>query len=359
MHETQVVIIGGSPVGLSAAAFLAWRGVDTVVIEKHEGSALHPRAAGFTEHTLEFYRALGIADRIPRADPDFRLRRARVGSLARAVIEGFDWTPPAPETNAPKRPLSPAGMAAFAPDKLEPVLSERVRELGTELRLGTEMQETEDGVSVQLRERATGREYSLGATYMIAADGAESPVRKAFGIERHGVGHLMNIRSVLFHCEGADIYLERGIEQLEIEQDEFRAFLTTYSDSRWVLMFYGGEAKPAEDYAPDIHRALGADLPFEIITAGKWEMAGQIADRCLHGRVFLAGDAAHQLPPTRGGFGANTGIDDVKPGMEAAIRARRHFRTVTSRQLFAGEAADRLAASSTDLRPVRLRQVRR
>jgi hypothetical protein len=52
-------------------------------------------------------------------------------------------------------------------------------------------------------------------------------------------------------------------------------------------------------------------MPFEIITTGRWELAGQIADRYAAGRVFLAGDAAHQLPPTRGGFGANTGIEDV------------------------------------------------
>lgn len=314
MHDTQVIIIGGSLVGLSAAAFLAWRGVDTIVIEKHGGSALHPRATGFTEHTLEIYRAIGIADRIPQVGRDFRLRRATMDSLAGVVIGESDWTPPAPEAVAPKRALSPVGMAGFAQDKLEPILRERAEELGAQLRLGTEMlsfEETEDGVTVQLYERDTGRGYALSAPYMIAADGADSGVREALGIERHGVGHLMNIRSVLFRCEGADKYLESGIRQFEIEQEGFKAFLTTYGDSRWVLMFYGGDPKPAEDYAPDIRRALGADLPFEIITSGTWEMAGRIADSYSKGRVFIAGDAAHQLPPTRGGFGANTGIDDV------------------------------------------------
>lgn len=60
-----------------------------------------------------------------------------------------------------------------------------------------------------------------------------------------------------------------------------------------------------------ISQALGADWPFEIITTGRWEMAGRIAERYQAGRTFLAGDAAHQLPPTRGGFGANTGMDDA------------------------------------------------
>lgn len=76
-------------------------------------------------------------------------------------------------------------------------------------------------------------------------------------------------------------------------------------------MFYGGGSRPAEAYADDIRRALGIDLPFDIITSGSWEMAGRIADTYGEDGVFLAGDAAHQLPPTRGAFGANTGIDDA------------------------------------------------
>jgi hypothetical protein len=64
--------------------------------------------------------------------------------------------------------------------------------------------------------------------------------------------------------------------------------------------------------ADAIHQAIGrTDLNVEIITTGRWDLSALIAERYAEGRVFLAGDAAHTLPPTRGGFGANTGIDDV------------------------------------------------
>lgn len=76
-------------------------------------------------------------------------------------------------------------------------------------------------------------------------------------------------------------------------------------------MFSDDEERTEEELRLAIHRALGRDMDVEIITTGRWEMAGRIAERYSDGRVFLAGDAAHQLPPTRGGFGANTGIDDV------------------------------------------------
>ena len=167
------------------------------------------------------------------------------------------------------------------------------------------------GVSAQVRERGSGTEYTIFANYMIAADGADSPVREQLGIARVGVGHIRTIRSVLFRCDEAEAYLDRGPQQFEIEQSDFKAFLTHYPDGRWVLMF-GDDVDRSDDELRDaIRRALGRDMAVEIMTTGRWEMAGRIAERYGDGRIFLAGDAAHQLPPTRGGFGANTGIDDV------------------------------------------------
>lgn len=61
-----------------------------------------------------------------------------------------------------------------------------------------------------------------------------------------------------------------------------------------------------------IIKAIGrSDLEIKIVTTGRWDLSALIADRFASGRVFLAGDAAHTLPPTRGGYGANTGIEDV------------------------------------------------
>ena len=79
-----------------------------------------------------------------------------------------------------------------------------------------------------------------------------------------------------------------------------------------MLMFPDEIAERGREELDDaVRRALGAEMKFVVIATGRWEMAGNIADTYQQGRVFLAGDAAHQLPPTRGGFGANTGIEDV------------------------------------------------
>ncbi|MGG1947714.1 FAD-dependent monooxygenase [Trinickia sp. NRRL B-1857] len=311
-ERTSVLIVGGSLVGLSAAMFLAWRGIRPVVIEKHLGSSPHPRATGFTERTLEFYRTVGIAGQIPEVPAGTRLRRVRAASLAGEWYGESDWTPG--QDGQHTGMASPSTGAAMAQDKLEPILRAAAAAHGADLRLGVEMlgfEQYADGVSVEVRERDTQNVYRITADYVIAADGADSAIRESLGIQRRGVGHLRTLRSILFRCPEADPILAKGIQQFNIEQADFRGFLTTYGDGRWVLMF--DDAKEFSEVEPGelVRMALGADFAFDILTTGRWEMAGRIADRYREGRIFLAGDAAHQLPPTRGGFGANTGIDDV------------------------------------------------
>lgn len=306
-----VLVVGGSLVGLSAAVFLAWRGVPTVLVERHPGSSPHPRAIGFTPRTLELLRAVGMGSRVPQAPPSFRLRRIKVESLAGKWFEETPWTPQA--HRAPAMEYSPCTGAALAQDRLEPLLRERAVELGADVRLKTELvrfEQDAEGVTAWLRER-DGREYTLRAAYMIAADGYRSPVREALGIGRSGRGHIRTLRSVLFRAP-LEEYLEKGISQFEIEQPGLSAFLTTYGDGRWVLMFSDDEERDEATLRALVARATGRpDLEVEIITTGRWELSALIADRFASGRVFLAGDSAHTLPPSRGGFGANTGIEDA------------------------------------------------
>lgn len=311
-QHTSVVIVGGSLVGLSAALFLAWRGVKCILVEKHAASAAHPRAMGFTERTIEHFRAAGIADQIPQVSAGSRLRRVKADSLAGQWHAESSWTPGA-ET-APAAMDSPCRGAAIAQDKLEPILRTAAVDRGADLRLGTEMlgfEQLADGVKVTVRQRDSDLSYDIHADYMIACDGADSAIRQTLGITREGVGHLRTMRSVLFRCEEADALLAKGIQQFNIEQPDFKGFMTSYGDGRWVLMFDSDTDYVAAQLDRIVAQALGADYAFDILAHGRWELAGRIATAYSDRRVFLAGDAAHQLPPTRGGFGANTGIDDV------------------------------------------------
>lgn len=312
MHHTPVLIVGGSLVGLSASLFLSMRGVPHVLIEKHVGSSPHPRAMGFTEHTLEFYRAAGIGDRIPQAPPGKRLQRVKAESLAGSWSDPVPWTPGKPER--PAADFSPCRGAAIAQDKLEPILRDAARERGAELSYSNhllEWREGDQGIIATIQNRQGGNTFQLHARYLLACDGADSPIREQLGVRREGVGYLRTLRSVLFHCPEADAFLDRGIQQFQIENPQLSGFLTTYGDGRWVLMFDDDRERGDEELRQSVRTALGRDMAFDLITTGRWEMAGRIAATYRAGRVFLLGDAAHQLPPTRGGFGANTGIDDA------------------------------------------------
>ncbi len=202
----SVLVVGGGLVGLSAAVFLTWRGVPTVLVERQAGSSPHPRAIGYTPRTLELYRAVGLGPRIPQISPGFRLRRARVESLAGKWFEESAWTPEMTQT--PDIEYSPCPGAGIAQDRLEPILRDRAIELGADVRLNTmltDFKQGADGVVASLRNR-DGSEYTLRATYLVAADGHRSPIREALGIGRDGRGHLRTLRSVLFRALSRSIF---------------------------------------------------------------------------------------------------------------------------------------------------------
>lgn len=315
INPLPVLIVGGGLAGLTSALLLASQGVNVLLIEKHEGSSPHPRATGFTQRSLEIFRSLGIEDSIKAISKagTQRPRRTKVESLAGAWQEESHWTPSASGNQSPKPEYSPCQGAGLAQDALEPLLRQYAQERGADIRFNTKLIHfTQNDSSVTARVKNTdGEEYDITAAYMIAADGHRSPVREALQIGRKGLGKMKTLRSVLFRAD-LEQYLEAGISQFEIAQPDFSAFLTTYRDGRWVLMFEDDIERDTETLLALIKKAIGRDdIAIEIITTGRWELSAFIADTFNTGRVFLVGDAAHTLPPSRGGYGANTGIEDA------------------------------------------------
>lgn len=314
-ETVPVLVAGGSLVGLSAAMFLASRGVACLVVERHHGSALHPRARGFTQRTLEMFDTAGLRH-LPEIPASItRLRRVRTESVVAAPTAEVEWTPQSAvrPSAAPAASYSPHTGAAIAQDQLEPLLRQRALELGATLRPGTELVRFEDdgdGVVAWLKD-SQGSVQTVRARYLIGCDGNRSVVREALGIARQGVGVLQVMRSVLFRAEELERFRRDGIGQWEIQQPGLDAFLAGYGDGRWVLMFKDDIDRNPAALDAAIQRAVGTPVRAEIITTGRWELTALIADRFSQGRVFLAGDAAHTLPPNRGGCGANTGIADA------------------------------------------------
>lgn len=333
-----VIVVGGSLVGLSTALFLSYWKVPVILLEKHPGSSPHPRAIGYTARTIELLDSVGASEALSQlggilwsGGPP---RRIVVESLAGKWQGEQAWTTKQDDSAAPKtskskstddfKPYSHVEGVAVAQDKIEPLLRSRALELGAELRYShrvIHVAEDDTGVTVTAVD-SRGEEYSLRGKYLVACDGGKSPIRESLGIQRHGIGHVRALRSILFKCPRIEEYLNHGYTQFQIETGDSEAFLTTYGDGRWMLAWQELESDadsptstPDEQSQKDrIRKAAGLDLSDEditLITTGKWDIGGHIADRFSSGRIFLAGDSAHTLPPNRGGYGANTGIADA------------------------------------------------
>lgn len=128
------------------------------------------------------------------------------------------------------------------------------------------------------------------------------------------------IVNILFRADLSEVTQGRDLSFGVLTNDELRPglLITVNGRDRWILHVpYDPERETPEAFTPERCRELVAraaigvpDLPVEILSALPWRVSARLADRFREGRIFLAGDAAHVVPPT-GGFGMNTGIADA------------------------------------------------
>jgi 2-polyprenyl-6-methoxyphenol hydroxylase-like FAD-dependent oxidoreductase len=185
--DVPVVIVGGSLVGLSAAVFLGHRGVPSLVLERHRGTAIHPRAALVNQRSIEAYRTVGLQKEIEEAAAREFVQNGAILSVESLGGKELDWY--FRFINEGVEHISPSPRLFITQIGLEPVLAGAAERLGVEVRHGTEavvVDRDDDGVTVVARPRDGGPERTVRARYVIAADGAHIPIRELLGILRLG-----------------------------------------------------------------------------------------------------------------------------------------------------------------------------
>ena len=313
----DVIVAGAGPVGLTLAIDLGRRGVRCLLIERSPTTLPYPKMDRSNARTMEFYRRIGIADRVralgyPADNPMDVFLTTRLSDPPIAVLKY-----PSVAERRQQIAESPNGAFLLEPyqlvsqNKLEPLLKEVAEATpNVTVRYGCGLEDfgqDDEGVTVQAR-TAAGVQEEPRAAYLVGCDGGASTVRKKAGIRLEGQGRIRALVQVIFRSDELyrKIVTGRGRHYNFVD-----ANASTLIAQGCRTEFTLHTSLPADtDFRPVIQDLIGFPCAFEITHIVSWHHNLLLAEHYRDRRVFLAGDAVHLVIPS-GGLGMNTGVGDA------------------------------------------------
>ncbi len=300
-----IVIVGAGPVGLATAIDLARQGLPVVLLDDDDCLSVGSRALCFAKRTLEIFDRLGCGDRV--TDKGVSWHVGKVFFKDKPVYR-FDLLPEAGHERPAFVNLQQYYVEGYLLECAQQYPNLDIRWKNKVVGLSQD----DDGVRVQV-ETPDGV-YTLAADYLVAADGARSPVRGLMGLESKG--QIFRDRFLI-----ADVKMKAAFptERWFWFDPPFHpnqsVLLHREADDVWRIDFQlGWDADPVAEKSPEkviprVRALLGPDVEFDLEWVSVYTFACMRMDRFRHGRVLFAGDAAHGVSPF-GARGANSGVQD-------------------------------------------------
>lgn len=313
--KTDVLIVGGGPVGLAIAVELRYQGIDCIVIEQTDGVVVDPKVSTVGPRSMEFCRRWGIAEQIRNAgwSKNHTLDIAWVTSVGGHEIYRVNFPCYAeraqPDYTPETEQVCPQNW--FAPIFLNNLGEYPDGAIRLRSRLDSFTQ-TDAGVIAQVTNLEKETQETIHARYLVASDGARSTVRKICGVNAPTFHPTQVFQSVVFKAPELATVMGKKHAMVyylvnPIIQEPLRA---VDGHSLYRLILKPREDGQMRDATEAIQAAISIDTPFEIVSNVEWRLTHRIADNFRVGNIFFIGDSAHTLSPS-GGFGMNTGIGDA------------------------------------------------
>lgn len=318
--NTDVLIVGGGPTGLTLAIDLGRRGVRCMLVEQKERPAFLPKMERINARSMEIYRRMGLADKIRAAGlrSDCPMDVYIILKLTEPPLLHLSY-PSVDEARAKTRasndgtlPLEPYQL--ISQYTLEPFLKSVAETLpSVTVRYACEfLSLRQDATGVTARVQTPGGAQDIRAAYVVGCDGGASPVRRELGIPLSGEGNLLALRQALFRCDELFDRLPIGNgpghgRHYHVADNKSTFLIMQDSTRHWTLH---SAADSDADMKAAFERTVGVPVKYEMLSCAPWRQNLLLADAYGKDRVFLAGDAVHLVIPT-GGLGMNSGVGDA------------------------------------------------
>ncbi|MEM8767956.1 MAG: FAD-dependent monooxygenase [Pseudomonadota bacterium] len=320
--SARVLIVGAGPVGQLAALLLSHHGIGSMLIDKRKTTLSAPKAHAINARTLEICESIGVSAEHLRSLGANANDGGEVRFLGTLTGPEFGCLPYERQDEGAFE-ATPFPLSNIPQPLFEETLSGHIcKDPAIDFRRGvacTALHEVDGGVEAVLATAEGGEELTCPFDYVIAADGAGSKIRKSLAIEMEGPEALADYLMIHFSADLRPLTEGRRGVLYFLFEPGVRGTLISYDQAKtWVLMHpWNPEAEQLDDYDDEkclslIEQSVGHPLPKTLVeNVSPWTMTAQVAKQYRRGRIFLAGDAAHRIPPA-GGLGINSGAGDVQ-----------------------------------------------